>query len=112
MAHEVLALTTESHAGEMGKRVPMLMTIPDTEEMLLPQLGVVPLQLLELLHCAGAWLRHRQAPESGQERHGGVGSLSRFSCGKPKKSTKTCGTVYRRFFISLPHTFSPWGRSG
>ena len=43
---QVLALTTESHAGEMGKRVPMLMTIPDTEEMLLPQLGVVPLQLL------------------------------------------------------------------
>ena len=43
---QVLALTTESHAGEMSKRVPMLMTIPDTEEMLLPQLGVVPLQLL------------------------------------------------------------------
>ena len=43
---QVLALITESHAGEMGKRVPMLMTIPDTEEMLLPQLGVVPLQLL------------------------------------------------------------------
>ena len=30
----------------MSKRVPMLMTIPDTEEMLLPQLGAVPLQLL------------------------------------------------------------------
>ena len=43
---QVLALTTESHAGEISKRVPMLMTIPDTEEMLLPQLGVVPLQLL------------------------------------------------------------------
>ena len=38
---QVLALTTESHAGEMGKRVPMLMTIPDTEEMLLPQLHVI-----------------------------------------------------------------------
>ena len=43
---QVLALTTESHAGEMAKHVPMMLTIPDTELMLLPQLGVVPLQLL------------------------------------------------------------------
>ena len=43
---QVLALTTESHAGEMTKHVPMMLTIPDTELMLLPQLGVVPLQLL------------------------------------------------------------------
>ena len=43
---QVLALTTESHAEEMAKRVPMVLTIPDTELMLLPQLGVVPLQLL------------------------------------------------------------------
>ena len=42
----VLALTTRSHAEEMGRHVPMVMTIPDIHEMLLPQLGVVPLQLL------------------------------------------------------------------
>ena len=30
----------------MTKHVPMMLTIPDTELMLLPQLGVVPLQLL------------------------------------------------------------------
>lgn len=42
----VLALVTESHADEMQRRVPMVMTIPDSHEMLLPQLGVVPLQLL------------------------------------------------------------------
>ena len=42
----VLALTTESHAEEMGRHVPMVLTIPDIHDMLLPQLGVVPLQLL------------------------------------------------------------------
>jgi len=42
----VLALTTQSHREEMSKTVPLLLTIPDIHEMLLPQLGVVPLQLL------------------------------------------------------------------
>lgn len=42
----VLALTTRTHEEEMRKHVPMVMTIPDIHEMLLPQLGVVPLQLL------------------------------------------------------------------
>ena len=42
----VLALTTRSHAEEMRRHVPMVMTIPDIHDMLLPQLGVVPLQLL------------------------------------------------------------------
>lgn len=42
----VLALTTEEHAEEMKKRVPMVLTIPKVADMLLPQLGVVPLQLL------------------------------------------------------------------
>ena len=42
----VLALTTRSHAEEMGRHVPMVLTIPDIHDMLLPQLGVVPLQLL------------------------------------------------------------------
>jgi len=42
----VLALTTEKHAADMASRVPMVIAIPDTEPMLLPQLGVVPLQLL------------------------------------------------------------------
>ena len=41
----VLALTTRSHAEEMGRHVPMVLTIPDIHDMLLPQLGVVPLQL-------------------------------------------------------------------
>ncbi len=42
---DVLALTTESHRAEMEKTVPSVLTIPDTATMLLPSLGVVPLQL-------------------------------------------------------------------
>jgi glucosamine--fructose-6-phosphate aminotransferase (isomerizing) len=42
----VLALTTEDHAAQMAERVPMVLSIPKVEQMLLPQLGVVPLQLL------------------------------------------------------------------
>ena len=42
---DVLALTTESHRGEMAKTVDHVLTIPDTAAMLLPSLGVVPLQL-------------------------------------------------------------------
>ncbi|MBQ9460173.1 MAG: glutamine--fructose-6-phosphate transaminase (isomerizing) [Oscillospiraceae bacterium] len=42
---EVLALTTESHRAEMEKTVSTVLTVPDTAEMLLPSLGVVPLQL-------------------------------------------------------------------
>ena len=42
---DVLALTTESHRGEMEKTADGVMTIPDTHELLLPSLGVVPLQL-------------------------------------------------------------------
>ena len=41
----VLALTTESHRAEMASRVAAMLAIPDTETMLLPLLGVVPLQL-------------------------------------------------------------------
>ena len=43
---DVLALATESHRGEMAKTVENVITIPDTAQMLLPSLGVVPLQLL------------------------------------------------------------------
>ena len=43
---DVLALATESHRGEMAKTVENDITIPDTAQMLLPSLGVVPLQLL------------------------------------------------------------------
>ena len=43
---DVLALATESHRGEMEKTVENVITIPDTAQMLLPSLGVVPLQLL------------------------------------------------------------------
>ena len=42
---DVLALTTESHAKEMAKTVENVLTIPDTARLLLPSLGVVPLQL-------------------------------------------------------------------
>ena len=42
---DVLALTTESHRDEMAKTVDHVLTIPDTAAMLLPSLGVVPLQL-------------------------------------------------------------------
>ena len=43
---DVLALATESYRGEMAKTVENVITIPDTAQMLLPSLGVVPLQLL------------------------------------------------------------------
>ena len=43
---DVLALATESHRGEMAKTVENVITIPDTAQMLLPSLGVVPLQML------------------------------------------------------------------
>ncbi len=43
---DVLALATGSHRGEMAKTVENVITIPDTAQMLLPSLGVVPLQLL------------------------------------------------------------------
>ena len=43
---DVLALATESHRGEMAKTVENVITIPDTAQVLLPSLGVVPLQLL------------------------------------------------------------------
>ena len=42
---DVLALTTESHRAEMEKTVNNVLTIPDTATILLPSLGVVPLQL-------------------------------------------------------------------
>ena len=41
----VLALTTESRREEMAKNADALIVIPDTEDMFLPTLGVVPLQL-------------------------------------------------------------------
>ena len=42
---DVLVLTTESHRSEMAKTANAVMTIPDTHDLLLPSLGVVPLQL-------------------------------------------------------------------
>ena len=42
----MLALTTETGAERMHSRVARVLTVPETETMLLPQLGVVPLQLL------------------------------------------------------------------
>ena len=42
----VQALTTETGAERMHSRVARVLTVPETETMLLPQLGVVPLQLL------------------------------------------------------------------
>ncbi|MBE6910459.1 MAG: glutamine--fructose-6-phosphate transaminase (isomerizing) [Ruminococcaceae bacterium] len=42
---DVLALTTEKHRAELEKTVSNVLTIPDTATMLLPSLGVVPLQL-------------------------------------------------------------------
>ena len=41
----MLALTTETHRSEMEKTVDKVLTIPDTVDLLLPSLGVVPLQL-------------------------------------------------------------------
>ncbi len=42
----VLAMTIDRRADAMAERVPMVISIPETEPMLQPQLGVVPLQLL------------------------------------------------------------------
>ena len=42
---DVLALTTHSHREEMAQTANAVMTIPDTHDLLLPSLGVVPLQL-------------------------------------------------------------------
>ena len=42
---DVLALTTERHKAEMEQTANAVMTIPDTHDLLLPSLGVVPLQL-------------------------------------------------------------------
>ena len=42
---DVLALTTESNRAEMEKVANAVITIPDTHDLLLPSLGVVPLQL-------------------------------------------------------------------
>ena len=42
----VLALTTEAGGEALHKRVDAVVTVPETEAMLLPQLGVIPLQLL------------------------------------------------------------------
>ena len=42
----VLALTTEAGAEALHKRVDAVLTVPETETMLLPQLGVIPLQML------------------------------------------------------------------
>ena len=42
---DVLALVTEDRAGEMERAADCLITIPNTHELLLPSLGVVPLQL-------------------------------------------------------------------
>ena len=42
---EVLALTTESGAGLIGQSADNVITIPDVEDVFLPSLAVVPLQL-------------------------------------------------------------------
>jgi len=42
---DVLALTTESRRDEMAETANAVITIPDTHDLLLPSLGVVPLQL-------------------------------------------------------------------
>lgn len=43
---QVLALTVNSHADALAQRVPMVLSVPNIQQMLLPQLGVLPLQLL------------------------------------------------------------------
>ena len=42
---DVLAVTTVSHADEMKKTVPHVLSVPDTHAILQPSLGIVPLQL-------------------------------------------------------------------
>ena len=42
---DVLALTTDSHAGSMENTADAVLTIPETDPIFLPSLAVVPLQL-------------------------------------------------------------------
>lgn len=42
---QVLALTTDKHRADMEKNSDAIMVVPETEEMFLPSLGVIPLQL-------------------------------------------------------------------
>ncbi len=42
---DVLALTDDSHAEELRKTVPNVLTIPDTHTVFKPSLGVIPLQI-------------------------------------------------------------------
>ena len=42
---DVLALTTANHREEMSHTADAVMVIPDIHDLLLPSLGVVPLQL-------------------------------------------------------------------
>ena len=42
---KVLALTTQEKRDEMRKNADFILTVPETEEMFLPSLGVIPLQL-------------------------------------------------------------------
>ena len=42
---DVLSLVTEEHESEMARVANGIITIPATDELLLPSLGVVPLQL-------------------------------------------------------------------
>ena len=42
---DVLALTDDSHAEELRKTVPNVLTIPDTHTIFKPSLGVIPLQI-------------------------------------------------------------------
>ena len=42
---DIVALTDDSHAAELGKTVENVLTIPDTHVILKPSLGVIPLQI-------------------------------------------------------------------
>ena len=42
---DIVALTDDSHAAELGKTVETVLTIPDTHVILKPSLGVIPLQI-------------------------------------------------------------------
>ena len=46
MISQITALTTEAGGEALHKRVDAVVTVPEAEAMLLPQLGVIPLQLL------------------------------------------------------------------
>ena len=69
---DVIGIATESHRAALAALVDSALSIPDTHPMFLPFPGGHPHAAVRLLCGPHAGVRHRQAPQPGQERHRGV----------------------------------------